>query len=410
MWNCGAQLWLLTALLLTAAMLLGRTGPGTYSPAALVLVAISVLTSIAAVRAPVAHSILPVAVTAKQPRIALGFIFLLGIGLGIATLLWIPPERIDVYLFQRDAAAALLQGNNPYSITHQNLYIKNPSFFYGPGVVSNGRINFGFQYPPLSLLAILPAYLLGDLRYTYVAALVLSAALLARMCPSRITLLAVILLLLSPVTFYVLSRSWTEPLVLLALCCTCAAAARRSRWLPVALGLFFASKQYSVLALPLVGLLLPRFNWKAYLRLVAETAAIALLVTTPFAVWNLHLFWRDVVVWQIIQPFRPDALSFSVLAVRLGLPQIPQLLVIIAVFATIMWSLRATRPRPAAFPGCFALVLLVFFCLNKQAFVNYYFLVIGAALLAAVMADPPPAPISVPNSNREVSDLDVTVS
>ena len=410
MWKSGAQLWLLTAILLTVAMLLGRTGPGTYSPAALALVGISVLTSIAAVRAPVSQSILPIAVAAKKRRIALVFIFLTGIGLGIATLLWIAPERIDVYLFQRDAAAALLRGSNPYSITHQNLYVKNPSFFYGPGVVTNGRINFGFQYPPLSLLAILPAYLLGDLRYTYVAAVVLSAALLARMRASRITLVAVILLLLSPVTFYVLSRAWTEPLVLFALCCTCAAAARRSRWLPVALGLFFACKQYSVLALPLAGLLLPRFTWRAYLRLLAEAAGIALVVTTPLAVWNLHHFWRDVVVWQIIQPFRPDALSFSVLAVRRGLPQIPQLLVIIAVFATTVWSLRATRPRPAAFPGCLALVLLVFFCVNKQAFVNYYFLVIGAALLAAVMADPPPILIPAPNCSRAVSDLDVTVS
>ena len=44
MWKSGAQLWLLTAILLTVAMLLGRTGPGTYSPAALALVGISVLT------------------------------------------------------------------------------------------------------------------------------------------------------------------------------------------------------------------------------------------------------------------------------------------------------------------------------------------------------------------------------
>lgn len=38
-----------------------------------------------------------------------------------------------------------------------------------------------------------------------------------------------------------------------------------------------------------------------------------------------------------------------------------------------------------AFAGSLALVILVFFCLNKQAFVNYYFLVSGAMLLVAVM-------------------------
>jgi len=87
-------------------MLLGRTGPGTYSPAALLLLAISVLTSIAAVRAPVSQSVLPVAVAVKKPGIALAFIFLLGIVLGFA-------EGIDVYSFQRDGAAALVGGPIP---------------------------------------------------------------------------------------------------------------------------------------------------------------------------------------------------------------------------------------------------------------------------------------------------------
>lgn len=391
-------------------MLLGRTGPGTYSPAALLLVAISVLTSIAALRAPVFQSILPAAVAAKKSGITLAFIFLLSIGLGFATLLWIAPEGIDVYSFQRDGAAALVRGADPYSVTHQNLYTRNPSFYYGPGVVNKGRVEIGCPYPPLSLLAILPGYVLGDLRYAYLAMVILSGVLLVRMDGSPLTLVALTLLLLSPVTLFALSRSFTESFVLLTLCCTCLAAQRRSRWLPVALGAFFASKQYAVLGAPLAALLLAPFAWKSYERLLLKSAAFAALVTVPFAIWNWHDFWRDIVRFQIIQPFRPDALSFSVLAVRLGLPQIPQLLVIIAVFASITWSLRATPPRPAAFPGCFALVLLVFFCLNKQAFVNYYFLVIGAALLAAVMADSPPDPISALTYCKRAADLDVTVS
>ena len=319
----------------------------------------------------------------------LALIFLLHAGLGLATLRTTPPERVDVYLFQRDAATALLHGTNPYSITHQNLYGRESSFFYGPGVVRDGRVDFGFQYPPLSLLAILPGYLLGDLRYTYIVALLLSAALLARIRLSRVTLIAVILLLLSPVTFYVLSRGWTEPLVLLALCGTCLAAARRSRWLPVALGLFFACKQYSVLAVPLVALLLSPFTWRAYFRLLAAALLIAGAVTAPFALWNIHSFWQGVIKWQLVQPFRPDALIFSVLAARLGLPRISQVLVVIAAAAATVWSLLKAPRRSSAFAGCFALVMLIFFCLNKQAFVNYYFLVIGATLLAAVMQGVP---------------------
>lgn len=406
----GAQLWLATAVLLTVAMLLGRIGPGTYSPVALALVALSLVTSVAALHGYNGQTVSTVTMPTRRTKLVVTTLLLLHFGLAVAMFRWIPPEGIDVYLFQHDAAAALLHGTDPYSITHQNLYVHNPSFFYGPGVVVNGRVNFGFQYPPLSLLAILPAYLMGDLRYTYMAALIFSAALLVRIRISKITLVALVLLLLSPVTFYVLSRSWTEPLLLLLLCWICVAAPR-NRWLPLALGIFFACKQYSVLAVPLAGLLLARFTWRAYIRLLVKAAAIAALVTAPFALWNWHHFWRDVVVWQLIQPFRPDALSFSVLAVRLGLPRIPQWLVIIAVLAAVIWCLRAAPRRPAAFPGCFAFVLLVFFCLNKQAFVNYYFLVIGASLLAAVMADLPPEPAigATHNSGKAALGLDVTV-
>lgn len=368
-------------------MLLGRFGVGTYSPIALVLVAGSV--SVCA-RGLATAGKTPVPTDAPTGwRHAVTVMIVLYLGLALATLLWIPAERVDVYLFQRDAAAALLHGIDPYSITHQNLYVHAPSFFYGPGLVKQGRVDYGFQYPPLSLFSILPGYLLGDLRYTYVAALVISAVLLLRIRYDRVALIAVALLLLSPVTLYVLSRGWTEPLVLVTLYWTCLAAIRRSRWLPIALGFFFASKQYTVLVVPLTGLLLPRFAWKAYFRLNLAGAAVAAAITVPLAFWHWHDFWRGVVVWQFLQPFRPDALSASVLAVRLGFPQIPQALVIAVVFLTIAWSLRVTRPRPSAFPGCVALVLLCFFALNKQAFVNYYFLVIGAVLLAAVLHDRP---------------------
>ncbi|HKW24377.1 MAG TPA: hypothetical protein VJN48_01255 [Terriglobales bacterium] len=381
--------WLTAAVLLTAAMLLGRFGMGTYSPAALVLVALAVCACLWALSVPVAGAAAPPVAAGRGMQLVLALLLLLHAALGLATLRSTPPERVDVYLFQRDAAAALLQGTDPYSITHQNLYGSAASFFYGPGVVRDGRVDFGFQYPPLSLLAILPGYLLGDLRYTYIVTLLLSAATLARIRLNKMTLVAVALLLLSPVTFYVLSRGWTEPLVLLALCGTCLAAARRSRWLPVALGFFFASKQYSVVAVPLMALLLSPFTWRAYLRLLAVALLIAVAVTAPFALWNIHSFWQGVIKWQLVQPFRPDALSFSVLTARLGLPRISQVLVIVAAAAATVWTLVKAPRRPNGFAGCFALVMLVFFCLNKQAFVNYYFLVISAMLLAAVIQGVP---------------------
>ncbi|HEY1263121.1 MAG TPA: hypothetical protein VGF06_06340 [Terriglobales bacterium] len=374
-----------SAVCLSGALLPGRFGFGTYSVAGLLLLALALAACVAAIGS--APGIQPLAATpARHWRLPLVFIVLLHVGLAIAMLRWTPPEGVDVYLFQRDAVSALLHGANPYSITHQDLYGGN-SFFYGPGIVENGRVQIGSPYPPLSLLFIIPAYLAGDLRYSYIAALVICALIAAALSASRFAVLAIALLLLSPITIYVLSRGWTEPLVLLTLACTCLAAVRRSRWLPLALGAFFASKQYAVLGAPFAALLLPSFSWKAYGKLLARAALVALLVTLPFALWNFHDFWRDIVLMQIVQPFRPDALSFSVLARRLGLPAIPLVLVAIAVAAATGWSLLKLPKHPAWFAGGFAFVMLVFFSLSKQAFVNYYFLVIGSLLLAALMAE-----------------------
>ncbi|HWP40560.1 MAG TPA: hypothetical protein VNL70_06500, partial [Tepidisphaeraceae bacterium] len=90
-----------------------------------------------------------------------------------------PSPRIDVYLFQRDSAAALSRGQNPYTITFPNLYARNPEF-YGPGLAAGGVVRFGYPYPPLPLLMVLPAHtMFQDVRYAHLAAIALAAALIA---------------------------------------------------------------------------------------------------------------------------------------------------------------------------------------------------------------------------------------
>ncbi len=45
---------------------------------------------------------------------------------------------------------------------------------YATGVSQNGRLQFGYPYPPLTLLLALPGHLLGDFRYAQLAALTLA--------------------------------------------------------------------------------------------------------------------------------------------------------------------------------------------------------------------------------------------
>lgn len=237
----------------------------------------------------------------------------------------------------------------------------------------------------------LPAYLLGDIRYAYVVAVVLSAVILVKLHTNSATVGIACLLLLSPVTRYVELQSWTEPFVLLTLTCTIYAALKKSWWLPVALGLFLASKQYSVLALPFIPLLLGERRWKVSRRLIGQALSIAVVLTLPMALWNVHGFWRDVVLCQLRQPFRKDALSLGNL-----LFPIPLAMILAFVTIGVIFAMRKARPHPSMFAACYGFILLIFVCANKQAFCNYYFLIAHGLLLAVATIGIPMSPELAP--------------
>jgi hypothetical protein len=380
----GSEVWCLYgALCLTAALLTGKGLPGSYSGLALLFVALAGVCCVLALRSrgPARPSV--------NSRLTVLFWAVLAIHVVVAIVVVRRiPERVnDVYFFQSGAAKALLHGVNPYTITHADPDPQHSWYFYGPGISENGRIHVGFPYLPVSLLLVLPGYLAGDVRYALIAALLVSALLMRQIRKDGFMLLVVSVLLLNPVTFFLLAMSWTEPLVLMLLCGTILAAVRKSRWLPVVFGLLLASKQYVPIIIPFTGLLAPAFGVKKQVKLIVQACLAALVTTLPFALWNFQHFWHDTVTFQILQPFRPDSLSFSVLTKRLGLPSIPLAVVAAVCLATIIWSLAAVRRKePANFACGFALVLLVFFVLNKQAFCQYYFLVMGCLLTAAVAA------------------------
>jgi hypothetical protein len=305
--------------------------------------------------------------------------------LGIAYLHLADPRVIDVLVFQQDASAALLSGHNPYALTFPNVFGEAWRYFYDPGIVANGRV-LVLPYPPLSLLLCLPSYLLtGDVRYAHLAATTLSGLLIGFSGRGLLSKLAAVLFLFSPNVFLVVQVSWTEPFVVLLLSLVLfQCGSRRSPFL--ALGLLLASKQYAVLAVPLAAWLLIRDrSWRAYWVLILRAGAVSLAVTLPLALWNFKPFFRSVVMMQVLQPFRPDSLSIPAWLVRLGLPQPPSWPAFVAMGVAGFFLLKRLRPSPAGFAGTLAVMYMVFFSLNKQAFLNYYFLV-GACLCGAIAA------------------------
>lgn len=305
--------------------------------------------------------------------------------LGVWLIRTSPLPMIDVYVFQRDSAAALAQGHNPYSITFRDIY-QGRSPWYGPGISVNGVLQFGYPYMPASLLLTMPAHYFGvDTRYAQLGALILAAALLAYARPSLLSFAAAIMLLSMPRLFFVLEQSWTEPFVVLLLAATVFCALRLPWAMPVALGLFIASKQYVPAALVLVPLILliQRDSSWAKWAYVAIVVVVAALVTLPLALWDWSAFWKSAVTLQMNQPYRPDSLS---LLAWYGYGNAqwrgPAWLAFAVLALTLALSLWRSRRGAGAFAAAVALCFFMFFAFNKQAFANYYFFVVGALFCA----------------------------
>ncbi len=203
--------------------------------------------------------------------------------LGLAYLRIMGVPMIDVFVFQQHASAALLSGHNPYTSIFPNIYGEGTPY-YGPGMTANGRVLFGFPYPPLGLFLCLPSYLLtGDVRYSHLAATTLSGLFIGFSGRGLLSKLAALLFLFSPTVFLVVQRSWTEPFVVLLLSIVLFQC-RRGRSPLLTLGLLLASKQYFVLAGPLATwFLMKEPSLRRYSRLILRVGAAALIVTLPLA-------------------------------------------------------------------------------------------------------------------------------
>jgi hypothetical protein len=297
-----------------------------------------------------------------------------------------PQPRIDVFSIHQESLAAFMRGTNPYTITFANPY--HSTVWFSPGTATYDRLLFGYVYPAWTLLAALPGYVLAhDYRYSFVAAALLTGALAAYARPQAWSLAAAALFLFTPRGFFVLEQGWTEPSLLVAIALCIFAASRRLYWLlPIGVGIVACAKQYSILAAPAVFLLRPMFpNWRSFGVMLLKASAVAIVITLPLLLWGPKAYWHNVYGMQFTAPLRPDALSLPVfwankfgsempLALRTGTP----------LLLTILTVLRAPR-TPCGFGWAGGTIYFIFF-MFRQAFCNYYYLVIGVYAVALAAA------------------------
>ena len=324
--------------------------------------------------------------------VAAGVLLAGGLWIGAWTITQSPNPHIDVIPVHVEAFDALARGASPYAVTFADMYGPDEAF-YQPEMRRDGRVLFGFPYPPLSLLLAWPGHaLVGDLRYSEVFALSLAAGLLVALRRDGIGLLCAAALLLAPRLPFHVEQGWTEPFPIVLIAATVATARWRPRlaWLP--LGLLVASKQHMVLALPFAPWLLVAPTWRDVAKLYAGAALTGLVVTLPFALLDVEAFYRSAVVLQLREPFRLDSLSFARLFVALGWPLDRHGAVYVSLGAGLVAACLAwwRAPRsPAGFAAALAVTCLFVTAFGKKAFLNYYMLVV-AALLTAVAAHTAP--------------------
>ncbi len=347
-------------------------------------------------------------------QVCLPLILLAHLLLGAWMLRASPDPLIDVFVFQQQAPAALLEGKNPYAMTFVDVYGSDAAgarAVYGQGLTRDGKVTFGFPYLPVSLFISLVAYgAAGDYRYAQLVAMTAAGALLAYARPGRVAALAAVLLLFTPRAFFVLGRGWSEPYVVVLLAAVVFCACRGLALLPVALGLFLASKQYLVLALPACLILAASLgDRRQAIGLAWKAALVAIVVTLPLALWDWDAFWFSTVTVQKEAPFRDDALSYLVYWKQafggatplFGRPveQHGATLAFVATIPAVLLALFRAPRTPAGFAAALALSFLPFIALNKQAFANYYYFTIGCLCSAIAASRPgededlPPPPV-----------------
>ncbi len=305
-------------------------------------------------------------------------------------LLWLGPiPKIDLVVYHKLGIRALLEGVSPYTSIYPDIYTPAESVtYYGPGLSKDGVLQVGYPYLPLALLLSAPAeILLGDFRLAELFALLATAYFIGYARPSAWSFPVATIFLFTPLTFFFLAHGWMEPFILMLLGFSAWSYYRAKSLLPFALGLLCASKQYLIIAAPLVLLLAPRpLSDRAGRVFLAKVLLTGCLATLPVVLIDPGAFVHSA-VWMFLRaPYRVDSLSYVTWFSLGGQEGFPILGFIVPLGILFACLLRGS-PTFVGFLTSFVAVMLPFFALNKQAFANYYHLIIGAlCLLASLLA------------------------
>lgn len=351
-------------------LLLGYHGVASVPPsggpilvgARFVLIAILVVTM-----APALRQRLWVAVTGLVVVAATVFV------VGAWTIGSFPQPDIDVFDLHVAAADTLRSGGNPY----RDVAVVDTSPLAEP------TDTLAYPYPPLAALIFsVSTVTLGDPRWASVLAMtlvpLLVLGLLRRVAIPMFSWIIALLVAFAanPGWPLVVRFSWTEPISLPFLVGGVMLWRRSAVASGVLIGLGFATKQYYVIALPL--LLLARD--RGGIRRFWSAAVTAVVLTLPAFVIDFGAAWDALVRFHLTRPPRLDGASLAGLGI-----DVPSVVMVLFVGSLAVWFGRQVRSGGRFMIGLGA-VLSALFVLGSQAFGNYWFVVASIVLLGLALA------------------------
>jgi hypothetical protein len=288
-------------------------------------------------------------------------------GTGIVTIVVVSNPGIDVWQLLQQSSTGLLHGHD---------------MFRQHWVNSTG-LQAVYPYLPLTTVLLAPfRWLFGDVRYGLLAATLVAAWLLGRRRPQTPPVAA--LLFTVPAWPLLVDRSWTEPLLILALAVTVLACrAERPGIAVVALAVALATKQPIVLLLPLFALW-PRFG----LRRTLVSIGLAVLAVLPWVIAGPRDFWHDAGHAELALGVKSDSLGLPGLLLRHGDRVGFWLLGLALLLGYAVVLARVPRTPSGLALGC-AVLMAVYDFANKQTYFNHWQLPLGLIVIALAVSDAP---------------------
>ena len=217
------------------------------------------------------------------------------------------PAPGDVGIVGHDSIAALIHGHNPYGLTFPNPYEPaRTHLFFNPEDLVGTRLDFGYAYLPVSLLGGVPGFVLGNVAYSYVAALLALTLLLRRLAVDPAGRALSLVPLAMPFTPQLLINQWVEPIAMLCLGLCVWGWVRGRVGRPPVPARSPPREQAVLRGRPPTPLAVP-----SRVRCPGRAAALAVAVVLvgAFALLDLQAFWHSTVWLQFHLPLREDSVS-----------------------------------------------------------------------------------------------------